>query len=187
MSKDIKNIVDCTKRITITDQDTSGYGLFVHVHLEEWKRRYWWSIKKSWCVTDGIGTRSDDRDRNIQQCLTRWIEKYPDIEIINTSKRIKYSTCFLKRKVLIEKVANGKTYKPKPIKPKRVICVDDGTLFEYECRYNDGSTELTAGKKYWVWEHYSNEDRLESFDKFLYVRNNLGNRNVYPKRLFKEI
>jgi hypothetical protein len=186
MDREGAKILKGTKRITITDRDTSSRGLFVHVHLEEWKKKLFWSLRCSWCVTDGIGTGSDDRDKNIQSCLINWTEQYPGIEIINTSTRIKYSPNFLKRKVLIEKIANGKTYKPKSIKPKRVMCVDDGTLSAYECRFNDGTTELTAGTKYWAWEHPSNEDRLESFDKFLYVRNNLGKRSVYPKRLFKE-
>ena len=104
MDKEVK-ILKGTKRITITDQDNSysGLGLYVHVYLEEWKRKHWWSLKRSWCVIDGIGTSPDDQDRNIQQCLTSWTEKYLNIKIINTSTRIKYSPDFLKRKVLIEK------------------------------------------------------------------------------------
>ena len=176
-----------TNSVRITIKDASAEGVRVDVYLEKYKRKHWWSLKRSWCITGGCGARSDDRDKHIQECLVEWTTDYPGIEIINTSTRIKFSPDLLTRKILIEKISNGKTGKPKPIKPKKVVCVDDGTLYCYEVKYNDGTTEITAGKKYWSWEHHSDEDRLETFDKFLYVRNNLGKRHVYPKRFFKEI
>jgi hypothetical protein len=174
-----------TKRIVIYDKDNTGMGLYVHCHLEEYKRKHWWSFKRSWCVTSGIGTNSDDRDKYIQELLTEWIKIYPNIEIINTTLRIKFSPELQTRKVLFEKV--GKPKKKKPVKVKRVICVDDGTLARYECKYNDGTTEITAGRLYRAKEHHSNEERLEFFEKFLYVKNNFGKVEVYPMRLFKEI
>jgi len=176
-----------TKRITISDK--SHGGLKVRVILEEWKRKHWWSFKYSWCVTDGTETNSDDREMSIQYYLTHWINECPDINIINTSTWIKYSPDFLKRKILTEKVVKTKR-KPRSIKAKKVICVDDGTLHYYDDSdsedFRDGIT-LNDGKKYWAWEHYSNVDRLESFEKFLIVRNNLGVQKIYPKRFFKEI
>ena len=188
MNNDTKKIQKSFKIIVISND--SEDGMRVNVHLKEYKRKHWYSLKYSWCVISGTGTWVDDRDMVIQDCLVEWMAKYPDIKILNTSTRIKFSTGLLKRKVLIDKTSNGKTRKPRPIKAKRVVCVDDGTLFYYNNSDSEelrGGLKITTGLLYWAWEHHSNEDRLESFEKFLRVKTNYGSIEILPKRLFKEI
>lgn len=122
---------------------------------------------------------ADDKFQSLAKTLSGWLFKYKDIKIVNTSKRFRYFPFCETRRVLCEKTISKK--KRKLFKVKSYLCVDDGTLKYY------GTDALTENKIYKGREHFSNPKRNVVADKFLYIGNNCGDVEMYPKRLFKEI
>lgn len=175
-----------SKRIVLEDKDFMGSNRYwsTNLRIEEYKRKYFWSLRYSWVVIESGFGDSDDYNCFLQNSLISYIEHYPEAEFINLSNRISFNPDICKRKILIEKYGKyNNKLKNYYLQNKlmRAICLIEKDDIDV---YN-GIRGLTVGKNYVCKFHHSNERRINGFEKFLIVKNNFGEIGIYPVRLFK--